>query len=341
MPTINDIAKELKISNATVSRALRGSGYVNAELKEKIISVAKELNYTPNPLAVGLRTRKSNVISIIVPSINNPVSTSLLRYIEKLASGCDFNVIICATDENIEIEYKHMQLMDAGLIDGVILVPCIRQNPEDEYLKTIKKQNIILFNRILPDIDLDVVKSDQFKASYLAVEHCCKIGYRRLGVISSNTRNSLVLERYNGYLAAAKDYGLGIEESLIKRAPVSAENGRKLTHELLSMPEPPECILIMDNIFTIGTIQAIKEAKVRVPEDIAYISYDDIINGELIDPRVTYIGQPMHEIAEQIFEKLMYKIENHPSGVSGGKQIINMPVQLVVRDSCGYQKRDS
>jgi len=334
MPTINDIADKLKISNATVSRALRGKGYVSSELKKKILTVAKELNYTPNPLAVGLRTRKSNVISIIVPSMNNPVSMSLLRYLEKLAGNKGFNVIVCATDENIETEYKHIQLMDAGLIDGAILVPCARRTPGDEYLNSVKKRNIILFNRILPDVGLDVVKSDQYRAAWLAVEHCWKIGYRRLGVIKSDTDNSLVLERYNGFLAAAAEFGMQIPDRLIRRAQVSAENGARLTRELLGEKEPPECILSMDNIFTLGTIHVLKEKRICVPRDVAFISFDDIINGELVDPRVTFVGQPMHEIAEKIFDMLMRKIEGQQAGAK--RQVVNMPVKLVVRDSCGY-----
>ena len=180
MVTINDIAEKLHISNATVSRALRSSGYVRAELKEKIFRTAEELGYAPNPLAVGLRTRRSHGISIVLPSMNNPVSVELLENLEKLADRNGYHVMISTTDGNIETERKYVQLLDAGLVDGTVLVPGPRRSPEEEYLQHIRKRNIALFNRDLAGLSLDVVKSDAVQAGRLAMEHLACREYRRI-----------------------------------------------------------------------------------------------------------------------------------------------------------------
>jgi DNA-binding LacI/PurR family transcriptional regulator len=232
------------------------------------------------------------------------------------------------------------------LIEAAVLVPCVRGKGE-EYLHDVKKKNIILFNRDLSDLSLDIVKSDQRNASRIAVEHCLKMGYRRIGIVIGPLENSLLNERYEGYIEAARYYGLRVSNDLLRCGAITPESGCAMTDELLSLPAPPQCILSMDNVLTLGVIRALKRRSLRVPEDMAFISMDDIANGELVEPRVTYVGQPIREIAEHIFDILTAKLDSvgnkrHDDRVSP-RQVVSVPVELVIRDSCGFrgQKRDS
>jgi DNA-binding LacI/PurR family transcriptional regulator len=176
------------------------------------------------------------------------------------------------------------------------------------------------------------------------VEHCYKIGYRRIGIVIGESRNSLVKERYDGFLAAIKNFGLETDEQLLKHCPLDAESGYFMTEELLRLPESPRCILAMDNVLTLGVIRALKTHDIRIPDEIAFISMDDIANGELVEPRVTYVGQPIDEIANRIFNMLTVKIDawNNNDAFNdkrAERQIVNVPVELVIRDSCGHKRK--
>ena len=331
MATINDIAEKLHISNATVSRALRSSGYVKAELKEKIFKTAEELGYAPNPLAVGLRTRRSHGISIVLPSMNNPVSVELLENLEKLADRNGYHVMISTTDGNIETERKYVQLLDAGLVDGTVLVPCPRRSPEEEYLQHIRKRNIALFNRDLAGLSLDVVKSDAVQAGRLAMEHLACRGYRRIGMILPPLETSLAQERLEGCQEGADAAGIRLEERWMRRAwGTTPEAGKAAADELLSRQPRPDGLLVLDNILTVGVLQALREKNLSLPEDLGLVSFDDIVNGELVGAGITYVGQPMPQIAEALFSLLLLRMEGQP-GMA--RQSICLPVRLIERGS--------
>jgi LacI family transcriptional regulator len=168
------------------------------------------------------------------------------------------------------------------------------------------------------------------------------MGYERIGVVNGPTGNSLLNERYEGYLEAARDYGLPTSSDLLRHGTTDAESGFAMTNELLSLASPPQCIISMDNVLTLGVIRAMKSGSVRVPEDAAYISMDDIANGELVEPRVTYVGQPIEEIARRIFDILTAKLDSIGSKHRCEKmerRVVNVPVELVIRDSCGFRSR--
>jgi len=334
--TIKDIARKLSISNVTVSRALRGTGYVSPALKAKIFKTAKKLNYLPNMLAVGLRTRKTKVISLIVPYFRNPIFIDFLIYIERLASKDNVSVIFCTTDEDITIEEKHVQMLDMGLVDGAILVPCIRKSPSDEYINRTRKKNIVLFNRKIEGFNFDIVQFDQQKAVYIAMEYLYKLGYHRIAAISGDLNTSVAKERFSGYRKALHNFGLVEKKTLIKHGAVTKENGYKSTLQLLNMNNPPEVIFALNNIFTTGSLKAIKEKNKKIPEDIAFISMDDIYNSELIEPKITYIKQDTYQMAKCAYEILSDRINQKDRNEVQQYKEEYFQAELVIRDSCGY-----
>ena len=338
--TIKDIARELSISNVTVSRALRGTDYVSPELKEKIFKTAEELNYLPNMLAIGLRTRKTKVISLIVPYFRNPIFIDFLIYIEKLASKDNISVIFCTTDEDITIEEKHVQMLDMGLVDGAILVPCIRKSPSNEYIHRTRKKNIVLFNRKIEGFNFDIVQFDQQKTVYMAMEYLYKLGYRRIAAISGDLNTSVAKERFSGYRKALHDFGLVEKKALIKHGAVTKENGYKSTLQLLNMNHPPEVIFALNNIFTIGSLKAIKEKNKKIPEDIAFISMDDIYNSELIEPKITYIKQNTYQMAKCAYEILSDRINQKDRNEVQQHKEEYFQAELVIRDSCSYHLKN-
>jgi len=299
MATIKDIAQKLGISDATVSRAFTGNSYVSIELKKKIYEVAKELNYRPNTLAIGLRTRKSNIIALIVPNISNPIYIELVKNIERFASIDGYSVILCNTDEKIEKEKAHLEMLSAGLIDGAILVPCTRKKPEEEYINSINLNTIVLFNRNIDNCRFDIVKADHYKGIFLSIEHFVKKGYDRIGAITGNINTSVGRERFMAFNDALEHLNLKKEEELIKYGDFSLESSYSLTLELLTMKHPPEAILIFNNSLTKGCLEAIRKLSVKIPKDLAVIAIDDIENGNLIEPVLSFVRQPLYEMSKK------------------------------------------
>ncbi|HHW02555.1 MAG TPA: LacI family transcriptional regulator [Thermoanaerobacterales bacterium] len=332
MATIKDIAQKLGISDATVSRAFTGNSYVSDELKKKIFEVAKELNYRPNTLAIGLRTRKTNIIALIVPNISNPIYIELVKHIERFSSNDGYSVILCNTDENIEKEKAHLEMLSAGLVDGVILVPCTREKPEEEYINSISLSKIVLFNRNINNCKFDIVKADHYKGVFLAIEHFIQKGYKRIGAIAGNINTSVGRERFKAFNDALRSFGLKVNNELIKYGDFSVGSSFNMTMELLKIENPPEAILIFNNALTKGFIEALKKQKIKVPEDLAVIAIDDIENGNLVEPVLTFVKQPLYEMSKKVYEILIEKINENKKPV---RQNIHLfPVELIKRGSC-------
>jgi DNA-binding LacI/PurR family transcriptional regulator len=332
MATIKDIARRLNISDGTVSRAFTGSSYVSEEMKKKILAVAKELNYKPHQLAVGLRTGKTKVIALVVPNISNPLYVQLVKNIENFCSEAGYSIILCNTDENIAKEKKHLMMLGAGLVDGIILVPSIRNSMDEEYIQTIPHDKIVLFNRNIENSDFDIVKADHYQGIFQAVEHFVSMGHRRIGAVVGDPHTSVGKERYKAFQDAILRFGLDSDEKLVKMGELTQETGYQAIMELYENSQPPSAVLIFNNILTVGSLAAIKHKNLKVPEELSLIGIDEIENDVLIYPPLTFIRQPLAQMSQKMYDILMKKLNDRKETTE--QEVSLFPVELVVKDSC-------
>jgi len=303
MPTIKDVAAKAEVSTATVSRVLNGEK-VNEDTKENILKIIKHLGYRPNLIARSLKTQKTHTFGLVVPDYGQ-FFMQIAKVAEDVLNGYGYNMLACFSDENPEKEKARIKMLMEKQVDGVLVVPTSDQG---NYLTKINERGIpiILIDRMLKDIQIDCVLVDNVNGAYQGVEHLITKGYQRIGIINGRQEVTTGEERYRGYLRVFEDYNLQIDRDIVRFGNFSTESGYTMMKELMSLSEPPAAVFVSNCYMTIGAMLAVKEMGIRVPEDVAIVSFDDTEFTRLSTPPITAVVQPVHEIGE-IAANLLYK----------------------------------
>ncbi|MCR4431892.1 MAG: LacI family transcriptional regulator [Tepidanaerobacteraceae bacterium] len=303
MPTIKDVAAKAGVSTATVSRVLNGEK-VKEETKEKVLKTIKLLGYRPNQIARSLKTQKTHTVGFVVPDYGQ-FFMQIAKVVEDVLNGYGYSLVVCYSDENPDREKARIRMLMEKQVDGILVVPT---SDEDNYLMELNKRGIpvILIDRMVKDIQSDCVLVDNVNGAYQAVEHLITKGYQRIGIINGRQEVTTGEERYRGYLRVLEDYNLQIDRDIVRFGDFSTESGYTLMKELMSLPNPPDAIFVANAYMTIGAMLAIDEMKIKVPDDVAIVSFDDTELTRLSNPPLTAVVQPVREMGEAA-ANLLYK----------------------------------
>ena len=330
-PTLKDIAARVGVHPSTVSRVLRGKEnlLITDETRQRILSVAQELNYVPDHLARAFRLKKTQTIGLIIPDISNPFFSGIALSIEHASSAANYNLVVCNTDEvqDKEIHLVHT-LLNRG-IDGLILAPVqdSYQHIQDLYEKNFP---LVLIDRCFENIDTNAVISDNEQAAYEAVAHLAKVGHRRVGFISGRENIYTIRQRFSGYQKAVRDYNLDDEKILLSENGFTSQSGYESTLKLLSIDLPPTALLISGNLITVGTMKAILDRGLKIPDDISIIGFTDFICSSFWIAPLSTITHPLEEMGCTAFTLLLSHMQSKES-LTNSKVIVK--TKLTVRDS--------
>ncbi|MCX7795495.1 MAG: LacI family transcriptional regulator [bacterium] len=333
MPTIYDVAKKAGVSAMTVSRVINGKKDVKPETRDKVLKAIEELGYVPNSLARSFVLQKTKTIGLVITDITNPFFTTLARGVEDTAMKNQFSVIFCNTDEDPEKEVLYLELLARKRVDGVILASASGKRTP---LKSILLRNIpiVLIDREVDGLeDLDIVKGDSVYGAYLLTKHLVDLGHRRIGIIVGSKHISTAEDRVEGYKKALIEIGIDIDDKLIKFARYSKEDGYIATKDLLNLENPPTAIFGGNNFIAVGAMMAIRDCGLRVPEDIALVSFDDIESLSQVYPFFTVVTQPAYSMGVIAAELLIRRIEDKDR-VRERRKVILQP-DLIIRESAG------
>jgi LacI family transcriptional regulator, galactose operon repressor len=330
--TLKSIADQLKVSVTTVSRVLNGKSdtyRISKETKRRILNAAKELNYSPNQLARGLRLQKTHTIGYIIPDISNPFFSSIAKTVEKSARKFGYSIILCDSEENTEMEISLLQLMLNRKVDGLIISPV---GIEVSHLIDLSKKKIpvVLLDRYFPDLDLPFVTSDNYQGAFEAVSTLFDYGHRRIACIQGLRRTSPNNDRVKGYLDAHRKNNIPIDQSLIVGDSFGEENGYIETKLLLKKKDIPTAIFAVSNLISLGSIRAITEEGLRIPDDISMISFDDQPYSRFLATPMTTVAQQSAQIGQIATKILIDQIESNSQIEPKG---IFLPTSLIIRDS--------
>jgi len=333
--SLNDIAKSLNVSKALVSFVLNGQGDkkgIRPETQQKVIAKAKELNYKPNQIARGLRLGKSNTIGLIVADISNKFYAKIAKQVEVVAAQNNFNLIFCSSDENEEKELELIDMLRERLVDGIIISTTQK---DAKAFARLKKENypFVLIDRNLPRVSAHYVGVDNYSGAYQATEHLIKNKYQKIGLLKiSPSFLSSIRERETGFRAALKDNGIRANNKLIRTIDFSAikKSVRKELQELIEPPYKIEALFSVNNNITVACMEFLREMNLRIPQDVAIVSFDDIDLFRLSYPTITAVAQPVEKIGETAVNLLLDEI----NGKNGGPKQVVLPVQLISRRSC-------
>ena len=307
--TIQDIARALNITAATVSRALNDHPAIKDSTKKTVKETALRLNYQPNKIASSLRLGKSNIIGVIIPSAEINFFGSVVHGIEKVANENNYNVLIYQSNELYEYEKKGVQAFLQSQVDGV-LASISKESMNLDHYSEIKKRGVplILFDRASDELGVSSVIVDDYAGAFAATKHLIEQGCRRIAHIGGQQHVNIFNQRLKGYIDALNVHAIPVDDDLIVYGKVSIESGRECMKRLLEHPEPPNAVFAVEDFTALGAMQAIKAAGKSMPDEVAIVGFANEAFGEYITPSLSSVNQQTvtmgEEAAKLFFEGL-------------------------------------
>ncbi len=338
--TIYDLASELNISVATVSRALKDDPVVSKKTKKRIFELAERMGYRTNHFARNLRTQETNTIGLMIHELNSNFSNAVLLGVEKITAEAGYDLIITHSSESYEKEVANARNLFNKRVDGLIASLSFDTRNYDHFkLFADKGVPVIFFDRVEKDGENTVVIIDNYKCGYEATAHLIEQGCKRIAHITSNLNRNVYSERCRGYKDALFDGGLSFEESLLIINDLSEEAGISSAKRVLEMNPMPDGAFITNDFVAAAFIKILKEHQVAVPADIAVVGFNNDAIAHLIEPSLTTINYPGVEMGEVAARTLV----NHLKGVSNIHQINTMIINsgLVIRESSLKKKSNA
>lgn len=331
--TLEDIAKQAGVSRSTVSRVVNDQPYVRKDVRERVLKVIQSTGYHPNLAARTLASQRSWMIGLVLPrSVSSFFSDPYFpRLVQGIAQACNQHnntlaLFLVGTSEDEEKIFP--RLSRTGFLDGILVQSGhIGEQMIDRLVNS--KKPIVVVGRPFIYTDVSYIDVDNVKASYQAVSHLVQIGYQRIGTIAGISNSTVSLDRREGYLKALVEHGLPVDKSLIIEADFTELGGFRAMQKLF--PAKPDAIFAASDMMALGAMRAVREAGLRIPDDIAFVGFDDLPQAALHEPPLTTVHQPIHEFGAKAVEILIDLID---SGTSPARQVI-MDTELVIRASCG------
>ena len=326
--TLKDVAKAAGVSYATVSRALSGSPQIGSDTRERIIKLCDEMGYTTNYVARSMVMKKTDLIGLVVPSIDNQFMAELAYYAEMSARSHGYNIMLCNSGPDLKQEKTVVKLLLGRQVDGILIVP---QSPDTyENIRAFTDQVPTVFlSENLRDQPQSYVAADNSHGTYIGTRYLYELGHRE--ILYFGRRHSTTHQlRAEGYMKACRELGLHEQYFNSEFPRSSIANGYQLARELFSKPITYTAIFASTDSNALGILKAADEMHIDIPRQLSLIGFDNIPSTALPRIELTTIEQPKREMAVQAVDMLRDKIEN---GTQGYVHQILMP-SLVKRSSC-------
>jgi len=330
---IRQLAKELNLSIGTVSKALRNSHEISAQTKEKVFSLAKELNYVPNAYASSLRRKKSNTIGIVVPEIADSFFSLAIKGIESVAQGKGYHALVYLTEENFLREKSILKEFNSGRVDGV-LMSISSETSSTTHIEELNDHNIplVLFDRTADEITTTKITTDDFESSYKATQHLIKRGCKKIYYLSISKHLSINNKRILGFLKALSDFKIKGDKNIIQCSNSSKENNLIL-QKIFQSDKRPDGIIASVEKLTTPVYIACKELQINIPREVKIISFSNSEAAPILNPSLTTITQPAFEMGKKAATILFKAIEKKNYRMPNENIIISS--SLIIRESTG------
>ena len=331
--TLEEIAKQAGVSRSTVSRVMNDHPSVDQDTRARVRSVAERLNYQPNVAARSLAVGRTNVIGLVIPMgvsalFTDPYFPLLIQGITSACNANEHSVMLWLAEPEYE-RRTIRQVLQGGLIDGVILASALMEDP---MLEALQRRGLpfIMVGRLPSDNQISYVDVDNVNSAREMVSYLLRLGHRRVATIAGPTNMIAGSDRLEGYRLALRNRGLTPDPALIVEADFTEEGGYVAMQRLL--PQSPNAVFVASDAMAIGAMRALREAGLRVPDDIAIAGFDDIPMSARMEPTLTTVRQPIQRMGSLAAETLIDMISHpHPQP----RRII-LPTELVIRESSGF-----
>ena len=328
--SLKDLANEMGISISTVSRALKNHPDISPELTLKIQKLAKDWNYTPNPLAMGLLRQQTKMIGVIVPDIVTHFYSSIISGIEEVAKQHGYFIVIASSNESMKKEIESVENLLKSRVEGLIV--CVSQETRNfnHFEKLVKNEiPLVFFDRIGESINVPAVTVDGIEAVKNIVHHFYENGCRRIAYISGPEHLNISKNRKDGYLCGLKECELKFDSELLVQCNLSTNDATKATQKLLQLKKRPDAIFGLNDTIAFAAMKEIKKQRLNIPGDIALVGFTDEFHSTVVEPTLTSVTHPtfkMGQEAANLFFRLIVEEKNL-------NEKIILQTELIVRES--------
>ena len=321
--TIKDIARYLKISPSTVSRALKDNPEISRETRQQVMEVAALLKYRPNIVARGLKNRQSSTIGVIIPEIVHYFFSQVISGIEEVAYNEGYTVMICQSNDKSDREANNVRTLLAHQVAG-ILVSISKETSGFEHLEEVKKSGVplVFFDRAAPGLMMDQVINDNREAAYRATHHLLQEGYSGIAHFAGPQNLVIGKERKEGYIQALTEAGISVREDWCTQT----DNFERAYREVMRLHHSgalPDAIFCNNDLTALGAMKALRELGIKIPGRVAIVGFSNGIFSEISDPPLSTVDQHGFDMGAQATRLLLKRIKS-------GKET-ETPVTIVVK----------
>ncbi len=330
--TIKDVAKQTNLAISTISKYMNG-GKVRPENQKLIEEAIRKLGYRPNDNARGLRNAKTYTIGVLIDSLGSQYFAKITQMIEKILKKEGYSILVCCHKDNGAAAKKAIEFLVSKQVDGIIIEPVAG---DEDYAVPILHSKIpfVVIDRALGRIKTDRVMSNSTFGAYQATEYLIQKGHKKIAIITGTSQKNPGLlaaeERYRGYLRAMEDYELTLQKEYILEGDFKFESGYGCMQKLWKLKKHPTAVFVSNYNMCLGAMTAIHNMKISIPEELSFITFDDLEFSMVSNPALTAIRQPMEKIAEKAVELLLRRTDGDYTDYP---QYIKLHTELVERDS--------
>jgi LacI family transcriptional regulator len=331
--TIGDVANMAGVSRATVSSVLNNRSTVAATTRERVLEVIHKLNYQPNQIARSLSVRKTMAIGLVVKQIDNPYFTKVMRSVLEFFSEREYTVLLGSSELSPEKEKESIKTLLRQRVEGLIVSPLQGQGTDLSYLSRLIQDHmpLVLLDKVL-NIPANVVEIENAIAAEEAITHLIRLGHRRITYYAGPDYSLHNVERLNGFHQAMMKNGIQILPSSVRKAGVYINDGFHAAMEQFSASgDKPTAIFCFNDLVAIGVMNALSELKLRVPDDVSIIGFDDIEFCNVARVPLSSVRVPALDIGRAAAKLLIKQIENRGKNLN---EVIELKAPLVLRASC-------
>jgi len=333
--TLSEVALAARVSPMTASRAINNRSGVSRKTREHVLQVAADLGYVVNRAAQKLSGGRSHIIGVIATDLENQFTSALIAGTSEAAWEAGYETLIYSHVEREKRPSGSVMQLLRQISDGVIAVLPL----EFGYLGELASINIpvITVDHRGEHAEFPSVATDCYEGARTAVRHLIDLGHRRIAYIGGDERLASARDRRHAYIETMAQYGLGFDPDLIVSGDFTQHQGFVATTRLLSLNTPPTAIFAANDMSAFGAIAAIREAGLRVPDDVSVVGFDDIPAAAQFFPALTTVRQPLHQIGRSAVNTLLALI----AGIAPASPQVTLPTEIVVRASTSAPKAPS
>lgn len=329
--TLKTLAKQLNLSTAAVSKALRDSHEISDTTKRRVLRLAQELAYVPHPYAGSLRQKKSKTIAVVIPEVADSFFSLALNGIEEVAIQKGYHALIYLTHENVDREMQILKELSFGRVDGVLMSVTMK-TISFEHIKALSNQiPLVFFDRICEEVDTAKITTNDYECGYQATQHLIDNGCRKISIMTISDSLSISSKRMDGYLQALADNGIVFETDMILAYGDESEKNYELIAELLNGPNKPDGMVATVSKMTTDIYLACMALEINIPQDLKVVCFSNDSSAAILNPSLTTITQPAFEMGKQSASILFKALEKKYLVLSDESMVI--PSSLIVRRS--------